>query len=166
MIYTIKKGRHYSTNWVGMLLRCLTGWTKRNRIEAKVNFSKACLTPSKDAGDVNKLLGLSLGLNHHQNSVRIGWRAKEEAIELFAYEYRNGVRSIEPLCMVLPDMDVYIGIYLIENIVRYTVQNSGWTVKRLHTEGYNPVKKKQRLYPYFGGTFPAPETMKIKIEWL
>lgn len=167
MIYTIKKGRHYSTNWVGMLLRCLTGKTNKNSLKAKVRFSKSCLVPSKDAEDVNKLFGLSFGWDHHQNSVRVGWRAWGETIQLFAYEYREGKREINHLCHVPAEQDVYIGLFLFDGITRYTVSIKEINCfESLHTGSFKPTKTKQRLYPYFGGTYPAPETMKIKIEWL
>ncbi|MDO6389021.1 hypothetical protein Q4E40_02695 [Pontibacter sp. BT731] len=167
MIYTIKKGRHYSTNWVGMLWRLVRGWREFPQHKARVTFDDNCLTPSQDADDINKLFGLSHGLDHHKESARFGWRAKGDRIEILTYVYKGGKRYYEPLIEVVPFEDVYLELCRTKEGWKFTASGYGFTIeqKTVQTLAGFPLFYK-RLYPYFGGTYPAPETMKIKIEWL
>lgn len=76
---------------------------KSNKMSRTYMFTDSCLYDLKDEdqGDVNKLFGYSLGL-HHNNSLRFGWRANltDKTIEIVAYEYRNKLRHITPMCEI------------------------------------------------------------------
>ncbi len=59
-----------------------------------VIFDKDCLSDPSDHW--NKLFGFSLGLNHHENSVRVAWRKPpdSEKIQVCLYVYCGGERLI------------------------------------------------------------------------
>ena len=61
----------------------------------RVNFLEGCCSfPSQCPESWNKLFGLSYG-HHHRNSIRIGWRGTGEEVEIAAYVYERGVRTIQ-----------------------------------------------------------------------
>jgi hypothetical protein len=131
-------------------------------------FTGSCLYDLKDEdqGDVNKLFGYSLGL-HHINSVRFGWRAniKNATIEIVAYEYRDKVRSVTPICEVkLNEPYKYDIQYNGYGQVQYAVyEKDGFQVMGI----VNPLVLKHKynigytLGIYFGGNEKAPQDITI-----
>jgi hypothetical protein len=176
MVYTIKKGKHYSANWIGLLWRFLTGWNYTGEVIARCSFNPACATPVKE-GDINKLLGLSCGMVH-QNSARIGWRRYgKDRISLFAYSYYKGVRVVEWLGYVSPEERFKVGVKHDPEAATYTFtlyrrkQYRRWVSAFYEQEKEvvfsAPARKPllyHKLYPYFGGTEAAPKQMQIRIN--
>lgn len=165
-----KKGRHRSRFRFPRFF-----W--KQRLEFTGYFEKDCMYTPHNLGvhayaslPVNKLFGFSLGGNHHENSVRLGWRPlpydKDEGrlIGLYAYYYVNGKRTFELLSRVrvreyftaeiqilsktLVQVSVQVGV---ESTVTVFVKFDG-----KHNDWFN-----YRLFEYFGGERPTPHDITI-----
>ena len=158
-VYLILKGKHRAV----VRFRPFLGF--RNNIRIRVAFHYSCLERVKgiDSLDANKLYGVSFG-RHHRNSIRIGWRSTGNQIELCAYHYNRGVRTINWL---EPTIDVskeyYITVLLKKDIYEILLTDR-------KASFYNNTYMKYKfpffrigyyLYPYFGGNRTAPINMRI-----
>lgn len=168
--------------------------TGKTELSVKVRFSFSCLYEDIDKErDWNKLVGWSYGIlpfvreggnwynkndwepAHHRNSIRIVWRSnkKRGTIELGLYYYRDKVRYVKQLCEVLPEYDVDIKLLYYEHmgtIVTFITQSivEGFPKLIHHSEtntGYD-VKWGYMLYPYFGGTNPAPHKLSLTMVFV
>jgi hypothetical protein len=147
-------------------------WFNENEIKMdsmRVYFFQNCTYQlSTNYDQVNKLFGFSQGY-HHWNSARIGWRCTDgENIELLAYCYIDGVRIIKPMIKCKPETWVFCNI---QN------KSSKYVCKAMSPNGdsitvsIDKAKKITiysffklfiyRLFPYFGGSVPAPHDMKL-----
>ena len=118
---------------------------------------------------INKLFGFSDGgMNHHNNSIRIGWKPtrNENEFTVFAYAYIDGERYIETLDTVKVgknsftiqtfDTHYLIEVYDGKEITKPVIVERG----ERSVEWY-----KHLLFPYFGGKPTAPRAMTIPIMW-
>lgn len=159
MKYTFKKGWHYAWHWFKLY------FSREGLIEHTVNFSKECVYSfgSIEDFDVNKLFGRSFGL-HHKNSVRFGWRANAEkkTILIYMYNYKDGIRQIKELCSCIPGRSYTFKIKYNKKVALFEVSEKNWKTK-FSMEINAKTKLGYKLYPYFGGTNPAPHKMSIEI---
>jgi len=88
--YTIKKGNHYCQfAWLSLFRM---HWNK-NLWSVKFKLDDNCWwspTRNSDDYDINKLVGIGFGFNHHKNSWRLGWVPNfifKNHFKLFAYAY-------------------------------------------------------------------------------
>lgn len=149
--FTIEKGKH-------RFHPRLPEFAKK-KIKFRANFDRSCLYDLKtiDQADINKLYGLS-SLFIHKNSIRFGWRAEGGVIRIFAYWYRNGVRSWADL-----------GIVNIDEWNDYSIEqlpNKWWVLKLNDLEFKIPPVDwctffTFKSFPYFGGNRTAPHSMDI-----
>jgi hypothetical protein len=162
--YKIHKCCHYSCPPYPLLHYNL------NEVRYKIKFDEACWYPREkvEYTGVNKLCGLGFGLNHHSNSIRIGWQPDFENVNvilLYAYWYDSegeGDYQKEYICSVQPSVEFSAGIKLLED--KYEV-----SVNEYMVSVPNNFKDKNwgfYLRPYFGGNSKAPENMVIEIEYL
>lgn len=169
--YKIKEGNKYAN---GLHFGVHFGITGQ---EYRVRFSKECIyTPFDREHDWNKLCGWSYGM-HHENSIRVCWRPLladgldfngqvSNTIEICVYVYENGKRIVSKKTLGLnmnssytlelkhiPDIKIItLNILEIGNGISLNYKGKpSW--------GY-------RLYPYFGGSNPAPHDMTIELERL
>lgn len=171
-IMKIFKGFHYPLplDFGGFLLK---------RVHQEDNYS-ACASytfdPScryyidDDQSDVNKLFGFSLG-KHHNNSIRIGWRYREDNLEICYYVYRDGKRLPTKVIekIELRDKPVTINLdlsYIREyNEVSIVIQSDTNKLCKCVEYEYEFPKEinfwSYGLGLYFGGNRTAPHTMKI-----
>ncbi len=167
--YVIKKGRHYSVrNSDAIQLPFKLGLISGNRLEFTFLFVGACEYDQTKVGDeVNKLYGMSFGFDHHYRSIRLGWRHVGKGdIQILAYSYSNGVRTISYLytvrtyntyrALIVIGSQQETGISLFDNAGNLL---SKTIVKVNSTSDWF----KFRLYPYFGGVPVAPNYMVIYI---
>ena len=125
-------------------------------IEGYGMFSESCeYELTENIGQINKLTGLSNGLDHQKNSIRIGWVYENGAFDLYSYAYYNGERIEQKLTSVLTDevFSFKIGIeldryYIIINGVEYNTPVS-----------FDELDSSYLLYPYFGGKEPFPNSL-------
>jgi len=129
-------------------------------------FDSSAIYQTKDPVnqlDINKLYGFSDNQTFHQYySARFGWRWSNDSLRLFGYCYNNSVRSFVELCATrVNKLDTCViaikdGNYQfrVNGRLKGTIPRSATITKPY---GY-------MLYPYFGGTEPAPHTVKIYIK--
>jgi hypothetical protein len=117
---------------------------------------------SANQGNVNKLYGFSDCNSFHQhNSARVGWRWFGNQLELYAYSYANGAVTATLLqavsvnqaivCEISSTTSQYV--FKVNNVERARTPR-GCTLTTIN--GY-------RLFPYFGGSEPAPKNVQIGI---
>jgi hypothetical protein len=154
--YFIKKGNHFASHTFHFF--------RDDVLEFSAKFDESAiydLGSDYEQSDINKLFGfIDCGGGVHINSARFGWRWYSNRLEIFAYCYNNGVRQ-----------DQYITSVSLNQEYRYkiTVSSSSYVfdlngLRVVMPRGCNESYKKEYLYPYFGGTQPAPHNIKIKIK--
>ena len=163
MIFTIKKGKHYSDNFVYKFFHF---FNFASNIFYKVTFNQSCKyeLEGEDKYDINKLIGFSRGL-HHKESARFGWRysSKDDCIELFAYCYVSGNRTYKKICNIELNREAILEIAKNKNYYTFRVfQGISTYVFTIDSESKFPFG--YRLWPYFGGNRKAPHDMVIELE--
>jgi hypothetical protein len=157
--FVIKKGEHYSTARLPETLQ-----DPSMIFEAKFNA-----TAKYDLGDMalqsnkNKLLGFSdCNSLHHENSARFGWQWYNDKLEIFAYCYVNGDRIEKYLGVVKLDQFNTYEILITEDSYVFRLNNSeSVSIPR------GDVCKRgifYKLWPYFGGSLPAPHDVIIEVR--
>ena len=116
-------------------------------------------TTYKDVPEqINKLYGIVVGWGIHKYSARIGWMYKDGVMEIYAYWYIDGKRGFKKIGETTAHK---------YNDYEVEVTSSGYSFifedTRIFIEGDIPDKKTYRLFPYFGGSTPAPQDMMIMI---
>lgn len=153
-IITIKKGKHYSFSFPSFDIM--------NEVSGFVKFVGDFEYNINKQGDTNKLIGLSDGFHHHQNSIRIGWRwdHKFDCIEVMSIVYNNGKREMSHLGYAFSDLNYFYKI----KIHKYSYQVEFDTNKKEYyrTTKWNFIRYK--LMPYFGGTTKSPKNFKFKFD--
>lgn len=160
MIYTIKKGKHYSNFTLPKL------YFSPKKITKKITFNENCRydLQSGDQGDINKLFGLGYLPGHHSNSVRFGWRydLSTHQIEIFAYWYKDKTRYSESLCFVEIGKEYTYCLESDKKSHKLTIfEGSTELSSKVIDLGF--TKFAYFLKPYFGGNRTAPH--KITIEF-
>jgi hypothetical protein len=167
MIYTIKQNKHYC-NWI-QRFPAIINTKKIFRFETEFNENCIYQLPNNDPDnlDINKLYGYSFGLDHHIDSIRIGWNCEKNngMISLFAYYYNKGVRCILPLLDIPPHKTFKTTIINNPQLGKFQliVNNNLFDFKY----DYNELTRYGLLlHPYFGGNEVAPHKMNIYISRL
>lgn len=157
--YTIGTGEHYSTP---KLLE--TTGLKHMAFRATFDSSaRYTLSDPTQQSNINKLMGFSdCSTHHHTNSARFGWRWYNGRLEIHAYCYADSVRVHQ-----------YIGTVNIgeENLYEITATTDAYDFSINGEENVSIPRAEScnggmnyLLYPYFGGSVPAPHEVRIKIE--
>jgi hypothetical protein len=154
VFYTIPEGNHSS-------LENQVSFHHKNQVKFDVFFSLNCLyqISGEDGSDLNKLYGLSDGMNHMQNSARFAWRCLNgRTIELWYFVHSDGSQVYEKMGEVLPGEIHHLEIDIQEKSYRFRMDERQVEVNRTKSTsmGY-------RCYPYFGGNLTAPHEMTIAI---
>lgn len=161
MVFTIKKGQHYNFGLWHLFPFCFS-----KNLFFTFKLSKECLFELKEADDydVNKIFGRSFGLDHHKDSVRIGWipSTHDGKYSLYLYWYNAGERDMKKICELDAEKEYAMRLDFFLDICCYEV------FKETDVYSIHFVLPKrtfgQYLFPYFGGNKTAPHDMKIKIE--
>jgi hypothetical protein len=157
--FTIQKGEHYSTpRLVEFLQRDHLSFTAQFDESAAYDFGDAALQSNK-----NKLLGFSdCNSQHHENSARFAWQWFNGKLEIYAYCYVNGIR-----------IENYVGTVRVNEINLFEIRIVGNAyVFYLNGEESAKVERGNScrkgtyylLWPYFGGSIPAPHDVSIAIS--
>jgi len=157
--FNIRSGEHYSTPRLIEMLQS-------NDLVFRATFDESAIY---DLGDdalqssKNKLLGFSdCNSLHHENSARFAWQWFNDRLEIYAYCYVNAVRT-----------EQFLGVVNLneENIYKITLNDSEYVFylndKKVATiQRGNSCDKGvyYMLYPYFGGSVPAPHNIKIALR--
>jgi hypothetical protein len=156
--FVIRKGDHYSSTRV-------TESLQNNVLEFDAMFDSTAIYDLGDQAlqtNKNKLLGFSDSNSlHHENSARFAWQWYGGNLEIYAYCYSNGARVEE-----------YIGAVTIGQRNRYAIRCFPDHYEfRLNNEHVTKIERKNTgekglyymLWPYFGGSVPAPHDITIQI---
>lgn len=155
-VYEIPQGKHYSRRVVSS---AIPNFTKKTTLSFKAYFWDNCLYSGNDA--INKLYGVTIcaASTVHKNSARFGWRGNKGVIEIYAYWYIDGVRGWYKMGETLVWQQNNYQIVIKDHEIAYTFDGNTHIVPRNDCSDILLV----RLFPYFGGTQKAPQTMKISI---
>lgn len=151
MIYTIKKGKHYSTH-----LPSLHFGIKKMKVS--FSFGVSCWYRMIDPDDyaINKLCGFSLGF-HHRDSIRCGWHPSEKLgmIDLFFYLYNGGKRIEHQFTTVSTFKGYELTILMGRSSVSFELHGSGQSA--FGSTAFVPPRflPGYQLFPYIGGKKPA-----------
>lgn len=165
MIFTVKRGKHYSD---GLIYKAAHFITLTGRLERTVMFDESCKysLPKADQRDVNKLFGYSVGLDHHKNSARFGWHWYQGSIHVSAYVYRDGERSDLPITEL--DLNTWYQFSLEAQTESdcFVIRDHESTIAIANIERRVKFRGGIQLWPYFGGNCPAPHDVSIRMESL
>lgn len=176
--YTIKKGRHYSTNWLGLFFRFLFGWHFGSEQRVVVRFSKSCLHGNDDPLDAkdelkdrHKVFGLSSSFfSHHESSARFAWVEHNGYIRLYTYVYSGGRKLKDKGIMTIPvERDYVLVLQRATHVWWFTLETIEGTIiasKSVLVKGKTGPHIYRKLYPYYGGDHPAKVDTKITLEWI
>lgn len=170
--FTIKKGKHFCSNSPRPIKSIIPMGKSVYHIMMEgggLEYNFFEVTKQKA---VNKIFGESYGLDHHKNSMRIGWNFDPllNLYHIYLYGYEDGERVIKHLrdipYNVFKDITFYLYIYKTKRNVYVEVRdipeistNYGDT---LYPEDIE--KKSWMLKPYFGGTMKAKGEIKTTIS--
>lgn len=157
--FQIKKGEHYATTRVVETLQ-----DSKLTFEAKFNSSA-----KYDLGDValqsskNKLMGFSdCNSLHHENSARFAWQWYNNRLEIYAYCYVNTER-----------IEKFIGVVNLDEFNTYEISISETYYTFTLNHGQSILVERGNvcraglfymLWPYFGGSQPAPHDIAIEVK--
>jgi hypothetical protein len=161
----ILKNKHYPFPY---FFTALPKWVGDNTVmKRQFMFDESCLYDlhSEDQLDINKLFGFSIGWHHH-TSFRFGWRPNiENKIEIFCYEYQDGIRQ-KPIKLCEVDINKWIRFqltYSSTGIIKYFI-SYGNDFYWFYDSPVNIRKKTGLGYTlglYFGGNQKAPHDIII-----
>lgn len=157
--YIINKGDHYSHR-SGMSPRLASLFDGRHLL-FDAQFFPNCIYVPVDSS-INKLYGFTdCNSLVHEQSVRFGWRVRQDSIiDIFAYWYLD---------------DHLYNHYLGNTKANQTDNYEIWAKQdeyyfRFNNKEFITYRSKrcvhgirERLFPYFGGPYTAPQTMQIEI---
>jgi hypothetical protein len=159
--FTIQKGKHYSTE---RLVESLQGST----LSFSARFDNTAVYDLQDIAlqtNKNKLLGFSdCNSLHHENSARFAWQWFNNKLEIYAYCYVNSKR-----------VEKFIGTAELNSFSDYKIECTA-TEYVFYLNNESPVRIARAsscryglyymLWPYFGGSVPAPHDVNIEIKML
>lgn len=157
--FIIREGDHYSTPR-------LMETVESGKVKFKATFDESAMYVLEDPSmqqNKNKLMGFSdCNSLHHENSARFAWQWYNDQLEIFAYCYVDSTRT-----------EQFIGTVELNEENLYEITTSGdeyifWLngEKTVAMPRKNACEEgvRYKLYPYFGGSVPAPHDVRIKIE--
>jgi hypothetical protein len=160
---TIKKGTHAPFR----IPKVIPG--KYHQYSHYIVFTESCRYDLKneDQADINKLFGIGYFPNHHENSVRFGWRyiTDLDAMEIMAYWYTNKERKWNHVCFVSIEKVYQYILNITGNFHTLSVYDGTSPVGDFTIyDDVKPMSFGYLLRPYFGGNRKAPHNMTIKIN--
>jgi hypothetical protein len=153
IMYEIEKNKHYANH---IIPKCR--FVKKNHTITKTfTLTRSCLYHFADNDNsVNKLWGLTFGINPRKNSIRFGWNCQEGngKISIFSFRHYNGEMLHEFLTEVDVDSPIEYTITINDNVCSMFVDNVYCGKWLLKTRRFVVLNK-----PYFGGNKTAPRDM-------
>lgn len=159
--FTVRQGEHYSTPKLAESLQS-------DRLIFKASFDE---TAQYDLGNEalqtnkNKLLGFAdCNSQHHDNSARFAWQWFHNQLEIYSYCYANGERLEQYLGTVGIGEQNTFEIRLKDHTYEFYINSELRGVERRGTVDKKGVY--YMLWPYFGGSVPAPHDVNVFIQIL
>ncbi len=157
--FVIKEGEHYASPRVVESLQS-------NSLTFYAKFDATCIYTFENQGfqdSKNKLFGFSdCNAMHHENSARFAWQWYNNRLEIYAYCYVNGNREEKFVGVVEVGAENKYEIQLTANSYRFYLNNEAPVeIMRGNTcdKGMYYL-----LWPYFGGTLPAPHDVYLSLR--
>lgn len=157
--FVIPEGQHYSTTRVIESLQ-------NDKLAFEAIFDASAMYQFGEVGyqdSKNKLLGFAdCNSLHHENSARFAWQWFNNQLEIYAYCYVNSQR-----------VEKFIGVVKIDELNRYelTLKDNQYMFQLnsdepVYIERGNVCRRGifYMLWPYFGGTLPAPHDVSIQVR--
>jgi hypothetical protein len=159
--YVIAKGQHYAQP-------AYFEEVKTPVLAFTAIFDRSAMYQTKNPVNqfsINKLYGFSdCGVHHQTNSARFGWRWLNGAVRIYTYCYTNGRRIAEvELGQAEIDKPLDYRLEIRRNTYVFTFKGKQTVIVRGCTDA---KLLKYKLFPYFGGTEPAPHNITIKLKEL
>lgn len=159
--FLIKKGQHYASP------RLTEAFSKKS-LKFRATFDASARYTLEDPSmqaNKNKLMGFSdcSGL-HHDNSARFAWQWFNDNLEIYAYCYIDSIRVEKYLGTVEIDEENLYEIAIGKGFYTFFMNGQPKLSTDRSTDCSNGVN--YMLYPYFGGSVPAPHDIWVKIEML
>ncbi len=118
--------------------------------------------PAYDRLDLNKLYGIQ-SARIHQNSAMIAWRAEQDSvIAIYAYWYIKGKRDILRMGETATSKFDWYRVRVKDH--KYIFEFNYLPPIVIEGVDKNFWMNSYRIYPWFGGTQPAPHFMEIIIN--
>lgn len=155
IMYVIKRGNHYA-NYIIPKCRIVK---KRYSVTKTFILTRSCLYHFDDGDNsVNKLWGLTFGINPMKNSIRFGWNCENNdlTINIFMFKHVNGLMEYHQIANVLPDEKYEYTIEIDGFIAKFFINGEFKTSTNIRPKGFVILNK-----PYFGGKKTAPQDMII-----
>jgi hypothetical protein len=157
--FIIAAGEHYSNP------RLFETFTDNN-LTFRATFDASAKYDLGDASlqsNINKLMGFSdCNSLHHENSARFGWKWENERLDIYAYCYVDSVRIHQYVGTVQLHEENLYEIAAKGN--EYMFSLNGKVKVAIRKAAVCEEGAKYMLYPYFGGSVPAPHDVTVKIE--
>ena len=155
-VFIIKQGHHESFSAARPF--------KDSVLKFKAVFDSSAIysiSDTEDISDVNKLFGMTdCGVANHVNSARIGWRWFRDSLQLFAYVYSNGKRTITYMTSAVIGREINCSITVAKDKYLFSINDVSFAQQRTCYEN-----DRFMLYPFFGGNTKAPHNISIKIAY-
>lgn len=157
--FVISEGQHYATPRLYETFH-------ENKLAFRATFDESAKYNLGDASlqsNINKLMGFSdCGAHHHANSARFGWLWDRDQVEIYAYCYVDSVRIHQAIAKVKLNEENLYEIATTESAYVFFINGE----KKAAIEKGNVCADGVRymLYPYFGGSAPAPHDVRVAIE--
>jgi hypothetical protein len=162
MIYSISRGKHTSRPFRFGL------YVNKRDITYDVTFFDSCKynLNSDDQYDTNKLFGIGYFPHHHSNSARYGWRYNPltDLIELMAYCYDNGIRTITKICDCKVNEPYRLSIQIEAGRYVFIVGRGSMFIAQFPVPKSKNFKFGYKLGVYFGGNMTAPNDMAVMLN--
>lgn len=130
-----------------------------NSIEGEFVLTESCeYELTNNIGQVNKLIGIQINNNHHENSLRLGWEymPEQEFYNIWAYYYIDGERGEQYNIVTVKSGEVNtFKVEVSSNKYLLEVNGKVWTKEDLDLN----IDKTKLLFPYFGGKEPFPGSL-------
>jgi hypothetical protein len=157
--FTISKGAHYCSP---RLIQTHPGISK---ITYYIQFEDNCKYKLNtiDSNDINKAYGFSYGM-HQNNSTRLGWNWKSDTLMLYSYAYLSKARKSKKIANFARKKPIYVEQWYQGKDTVWISCVQGKMAKAVFVTGtgISPTSG-YILYPYFGGTSVASQSMNIKV---
>ena len=160
--FIVREGEHYASPRVVQTLQS-------NTLTFRAKFNETAVYQFDDKGQQdskNKLLGFSdCNSLHHDNSARFAWQWFNNRLEIFAYCYVNGERKEKFIGSVNLHEENRYQLKVTEDNYVFQLNNQEEVYISRGTSCDKGIY--YMLWPYFGGSIPAPHdvTISINIEY-
>jgi len=161
--FVIRKDKHYCMWWWAKVFFPRFGY---DTWDGKFKLSRECWWHPKrndDDLDINKIIGVGFGINHHKDSWRIGFVPRFDSLNVFDvhgyfYDRESKEHKSEYIGMIHSDIEYSFECIRRKDDYYLTINGIGFCVFKNESKD---SKLQFTLYPYMGGDNTAIREMYI-----